>query len=102
LEIKLIANDNCTAQPDTAQMLVSILPTLKLETRFQDTFCFAETYYSVAEAKGGTGDYSFIWLDSFANPIAYTDSLKLTHFQKEFYGNMKYSVILGDACTSVG
>ncbi len=98
-KLLFIINDQCTVKPDTAFINIDFLPELDMNASVKDSICYPDQAVFKATGNGGTGNYTFEWLDENNVLQGNTDSLLFKHNNASQSGLIKRSIIIIDGCS---
>jgi len=64
---RVILSDGCSAKNDTDELIVTVLPNLKLITSPDTSICFGNSALLRSSVSGGKGGYTYTWTDVSTN-----------------------------------
>ena len=93
---RVILSDGCSAKNDTDELIVTVLPNLKLVTSPDTAICFGNSALLRSSVSGGKGGYTYTWTDVSTNLSAgNTAQISVSPGTTR-----KYRIAVSDGCTA--
>jgi gliding motility-associated-like protein len=99
----IIGDSSGCGAPDTASIRVALLPPPQIDSVYQSdtTACIGQDIVLKAYFKGGTQDYTAIWMDSSGSILRIGESSTKDSFGFVFVSDTTIQLILTDSCSEI-